>query len=348
MDPPPRPNDVASQTKRQYLPLVLHQFRDLDPQFSYHFRVGDRTEPPRYTASQLIPPEFVVQHIDPVYAAAHYAASHGMSIPYLCPAHTKRPGGDWETGVSGAEEELCRRSSLSASLNAAASFYPLPGDGVVYSPHVVVFREPADRYAPMAMDAWFVVPVMSVAPVRLPKLNASGSSGSSGEALRYSFAEERAQSRQAMQAGLKAVLSQGYSAVVIGDFGLGRNGRNPPRVMAEMWRELFLYDPDIRGQFRTVVFAFASPDVSTEELIYEAAARAANKEASKERRRKGGAYAGSASRSHAQYEAAAGYGGMGSQRVTDFDIFQAMFHKAEIQRVLATKDPRYGLNMLTT
>ncbi|PHH54892.1 hypothetical protein CFIMG_007686RA00001 [Ceratocystis fimbriata CBS 114723] len=395
--PPPRPNDIASQTKRKYLPIINEEYCHLWPQQSTTYRARDHSHDHLYDSRRIStnphPPQFIIEARDPVTSVTYHRHMLQQHVPYLCGAHPKRPGGDWETGVPGSEEELCRRSSLSASLASAIRFYPLPGDGAIYSPNVVVFRGPADHYVLLPRNEWFSVPVVSVAPVRLPKLNtndpaaaAPGGPGCGGP-IRYSFAEERTQSRLAMKAALKAVLHQGFTSVVIGDFGLGRGARNPPRVMADMWRELFLYDPEIRGHFCRVVFAFTDTSMCTEDLIYEAAARAAHKEASKGARRKSAHShtAGSSSSSNGyvvpsraaaqQYAGYAQYGypdGSGSgayyghsqvdmysgppgpgglprqQRLTDYEIFRMTFQQTEIERVQSTRDPRYGLEMLTS
>ncbi|KAL5601417.1 hypothetical protein BROUX41_002596 [Berkeleyomyces rouxiae] len=379
MEHPPRPNDIASQTKRRYIPTIIDKYSKRWPQYSTTYRASDYASDQRLVPSAPQPPTFIVEANDPVSSVVYHSHVQDQPFAYLCGAHAKKPGGDWDTGVLGSEEELCRRSSLSASLAAVARFYPLPGDGAIFSPNVVVFRGPADRYALLPERDWFAVPVVSAAPVRLPKLNTTDPAAAAphgpgcGAPIRYSFAEERAQSRQIMKAALKAVLACGFTSVVIADFGLGRAGRNPPRVMADMWRELFLYDPEIRGRFVRVVFAFPDARMCTEDLIYEAAARAAHKEASKGSHRRG-AHAnvsggaavgpppqppryGHRSETEACYSTPVGadqYSGAGAgylpglEWLTDYEIFRNTFHVAEIQRVLGTRDPRYGLEMLTS
>lgn len=39
--------------------------------------------------------------------------------------------------------------------------------------------------------------------------------------------------------------------------------------MAEIWRDVFLFDPDLRGQFRYVIFAFEDTAQSTTRLILD-------------------------------------------------------------------------------
>jgi poly (ADP-ribose) glycohydrolase (PARG)-like protein len=107
-------------------------------------------------ANASLPETPVVMSGDPVdQALAWQAQKRGFAesqtqvsqiwIPVICGANDKRPGGDWETGVQGYEERLCRRSSLSATLATPApesqgaelgSNFPVPSTGGIYSPCV--------------------------------------------------------------------------------------------------------------------------------------------------------------------------------------------------------------------
>src|SRR5262249_23588560 len=130
-------------------------------------------------------------------------------------------------------------------------------------------------------------------------------------------------------------LYNNYDRVVIGDFGLGNSCRNPPQEVAEIWRDVFLFDPELRGQFAYVIFAFEDPTQSTTQLILDEIANRNKQGASKGRSRgeSSGSNSSSSSRGHAP---------------TDLGIFQRAFDPAEIQRVLSAPDPRYGLDMITS
>jgi len=91
------------------------------------------------------PPQFAVQSKDPVDAALDWARHIGHKVPFICAANEKRAGGDWETGVVGYEERLCRRSTLSATLSNVApeseeENYPIPVEGGIWSPTVGTAR----------------------------------------------------------------------------------------------------------------------------------------------------------------------------------------------------------------
>ena len=87
---------------------------------------------------------------DPVDLATNWSARNNNSrVAFICAANEKRPGGDWETGVVGYEERLCRRSTLSATIATPgpASYvtgghYPLPWAGGIYSDRVGKSKAP--------------------------------------------------------------------------------------------------------------------------------------------------------------------------------------------------------------
>lgn len=171
---------------------------------------------------------------------------------------------------------------------------------------------------------------MSVPPPRWPKLTQNGT--------KYSFADERAMIKDKLRGALRICAYNNYNTVVIGDFGLGNGYRNPPQELAELWREVFLYDPDLRGRIRCVAFVFEDPTQSTTQLILDDIAKKA----------KGGGGGGSSSRSKTKSGASSGSGSGSStgNSPTDFQIFSQVFDNAEIQRFLGQPDARYGLSNL--
>lgn len=180
----------------------------------------------------------------------------------------------------------------------------------------VVFRGPHDRYEKIPSANWRALPVISVTPTRWPKLTKNGT--------KYSFADERELVRDKMRAALYSCAYSGFTHVVIGDFGLGNGYRNPPQEFAELWREVLLYDPELRGRIRQVAFVFEDVNQSTAQLIQDDIAKKSSKSK--------GSSSSSSSRSSS------------SAFPTDFQIFQSVFHEHEIRRVLGQPDSRYGLD----
>lgn len=327
-----RPADVAADTKRNFIPLAKSK---LGQQYSPNSILY--TEPwrqlPIVRQITTRAPYFSIEEGDPVMMAIEcgnrdsaISAAQGGSrvrVPFICAVNEKEPGGDWETASSGYEEQLCRRSNFVATLQTPCSStrrssnYPIPSVGAILSDNVLVCRGPPDGYA--KLDNWYDLPVVSIAPVRRPKLKDNGTT--------FSFTEEYEDIWKKMRGALCVCLHHGYYRIVIGDFGLGRSHRNPPQVLAEMWRDLFLFDPEIRGQFSYVVFCFEDATQSTHRIILDDMAK------SDKRRSKS---------SREPSHPTSGYD------VADIDIFQHTFCPAEIQRVISQPDPRYGLHMITS
>ena len=342
-----RPAEVAAETKKSFIPTVKSQYANLYPPYSILYQAPTEQLQITRCIPSIQPPEFYVEIGDPASRAIELAheqqcgsgglADPELRLPLICAANERRPGGDWETGASGYEETLCRRSNLAATLNSPrpdlpkVAHYPIPSTGGILSSSVVLWRGPPDDYQtlPELQD----LPVVSVPPTRWPKLNITR-----GE-LRYSFSQEQEMIRQKMEGALRICLYNGYRSVVIGDFGLGNSYRNPPHLMAEMWRELFLFNPDIRGQFQQVYFIFEDPTQSTISFIHDEMARKAGRSSHKASHKSRGSSGSSSS-------AASGHSSETSEQPTDVSIFEYVFHPQIVHEVFSTPDDRYSLQNL--
>lgn len=193
----------------------------------------------------------------------------------------------------------------------------------------VVFRGPHDRYEKLPPDQWRSLPVVSVPPPRWPKLMQNGT--------KYSFADEREMVKDKLRGALRICAYNNYDMVVIGDYGLGNGYRNPPQELAELWREVFLYDPDLRGRIRYVAFVFEDPTQSTTQLILDDIAKKAK-----------GSSNGSSSKtkSKGSSSSSASASSSAGNSPTDYQIFSQVFDDTEIRRFLAQPDARYGLSNL--
>ncbi|PFH55010.1 hypothetical protein XA68_11084 [Ophiocordyceps unilateralis] len=340
-----RPADVAAETRRNFIPLINAHHAHEFPPYSVLYRQPVVQLDIRRRVSSTRPPVFRFVAGDPVMTADSCGVSDSQTsggprirIPFICAANERRPGGDWETGCSGYEENLCRRSNLSATLSkpdpstGETSNYPIPTAGGILSNSVVVWRGPHDRYD--QLDNWYDLPVVSVPPTRWPKLKDNGS--------RYSFSEERDMMREKMRGALRICLYHNYDRVVIGDFGLGNSCRNPPQEVAEIWRDVFLFDPDMRGQFAYVVFAFEDAQQSTTRMILDEIARRDRTNGGRSAGAPSSSSTGPATSPEASSSAAQ------AEAPTDISIFQQVFEDSEIERVLSAPDPRYDLNMITS
>ncbi|KAK9781666.1 hypothetical protein AB5N19_06098 [Seiridium cardinale] len=327
----PKPSEVAAETKRNEIPNIRANFAHIWPCHSYLFQSpAEQIDLPMPLNHTRPAPSFSVHSADPVDFVMSWQRETGCRIPFICAANERRAGGDWETGVVGYEERLCRRSNLSATLStpgpgsAVQSNYPIPTEGGVYSEYVVVFRGPHDTYRKLAQ--WVDLPVVSIPAARWPKLSHGGA--------KYAFPIEREMVKNKIRAGLRICAYYGYQQVVIMDFGLGNSNRNPPQEIAELWREVFLWDPDLRGRFEYVAFVFEDPYQSTTKLILDDIAKKSKAGSSSSKKSKSSSSSSSSS-SH-------------SSSPSDFDIFQSVFAAHEVQRVLTRPDPRCALSTLTS
>ena len=97
-------------------------------------------------------------------------------------------------------------------------------------------------------SAWRSVPVISVAPVRGPMLD--------GTKTRYVFPEAKQFMCSKLRTILRIAMAEGHRTICLGSFGLGPIFKNPPREVAEMWRDLLFSESEFVGQFDNVFFAF--------------------------------------------------------------------------------------------
>lgn len=179
-------------------------------------------------------------------------------IPVVNMANEKRAGGDWESGLMAPEECFARRSNLAHALvtpwnlnqctTTPDTHYPIPQKGGIYSPHVVVFRDGPDHYT--LWREFRSLPVISVAPVRRPKLDETGT--------RYSFEQEKELMIEKMRTVLRIAAYCGNRDICLGAFGVGPIFRNPVGEVAKMWRTLLFHEEEFQGVFANVVFAIES------------------------------------------------------------------------------------------
>ncbi|KAI1280165.1 hypothetical protein F5Y07DRAFT_336092 [Xylaria sp. FL0933] len=329
---------IAGEAKNHYIPIIQAQHAHQWPTHSYLFQQPLLQIPLQpLGSSSLSRPDFYVCHGDPVDFLIDWKERVRTRIPFICVANDTRPGGDWEIGSAGTyEERLCRRSSLSATLatpgpgSQVERNYPIPSEGGIYSEFVVVFRGPQPYYAPLKQ--WHDIPVISMEAVKFPRLDRTS--------LTYTFPMELNMVKNKIRAALRICAYYGHRSVVIGDFGLGRGFRNPPQQLAELWREMFLYDPDVRGRFDHVAFVFEDVSQNTTKHILEDLAK---------KDRYSSQWSNSKGKGKSKESASSGSQSTGDvASPTDIEIFQHVFSANEIHRITTRPDPRYDISMLTT
>lgn len=269
-----KPSEIAAEAKKTYIPWIRQNYSGQhpptsvlcysdqmiygppDPESTFQTRFGIR----KITQLSCLKLTFTAfYNDDPVDIAIKWhegPPETEMPIPVILPANDKRPGGDWEAGVMSAEECICRRSNLVNCLtnpvedNAAPSNYPIPTRAGIYSKDCVIFRA-----GPAAYELWDnfkAVPIISVCPVKRPKLDSAG--------RKYSFDQEKELMRDKIKTALRIARFYGHVDLCIGNFGLGPGFRNPVEEVAKLWRHSLMRDEEFIGVFRDVVFAFCDPE----------------------------------------------------------------------------------------
>lgn len=134
----PKASEVAAETRRHYIPLIKKEYSHLYKTYSYLFQQPVEQLPfDSYERPFRGPPSFCkllfmepypcllsilvndrgkklthccpgidVTEGDPADVAMGWASQsspNGGTVPLICSANDKRPGGDWETGVHGYE-----------------------------------------------------------------------------------------------------------------------------------------------------------------------------------------------------------------------------------------------------
>lgn len=262
----PKPAEIAAEAKKVWMPHIWkHYIRDPKTSYLYPDANQLRINVEKRSSERT---RVAVLEGDPVnyalgwYQTAVQADPNCKRIPVINVANEKRAGGDWESGLMAPEECFARRSNLvhaltmpwNAQLGREENFYPIPQRGGIYSPEVFVFRGGPDQdYAPFRDIA--SLPVISVAPVRRPKLDETGS--------RYSFAAEKELMKEKMRAVLRIASYCGHRNLVLDAFGLGPIFRNPSAEVARIWRKLLFEEEEFHGAFQNVVFAIDSSMMGT-------------------------------------------------------------------------------------
>lgn len=110
----------------------------------------------------------------------------------------------------------------------------------------VVFRSGPERY--QVWQEFKSLPVISVAPVKRPKLDSSGK--------KYSFDQEKELMKEKIRTALRIAVYYNHPDICLGAFGCSPYFKNPVKEVALMWKEiLFSETSEFRGHFQNVVFA---------------------------------------------------------------------------------------------
>lgn len=179
--------------------------------------------------------------------------SEGQEKPVLIlnMANAYHSGGGWLHGALAQEEALCYRTSLSFTLKTR--YYPIPDEGGIYSPTVVVIRESMARgHELLDLDFPDKLPVISVVSVAAIRAPATVRDDRGVE--RYKKDEDRAMMKVKMRTVLRIAAGNGHRKLVLGALGCGAFG-NPREEVVGCWGEVFGEEEFGGGWWEEVVFA---------------------------------------------------------------------------------------------
>lgn len=163
---------------------------------------------------------------DTLDAARDLHSSHQHEkIGVLSMASPLRPGGGVLTGATSQEESLCMRSTLFPSLRD--EFYRVPEDALIYTSHVLVFRD--QDLTMLRKEDRFFVDVMSCAALRFPDV----------ENGRYVSETDREAMVKKIQLIMRAAVMKGCKRVVLGALGCGAYG-NPAEEVAALFKRVIV------------------------------------------------------------------------------------------------------------
>jgi hypothetical protein len=92
------------------------------------------------------------------------------------------------------------------------------------------------------------LPVISVPPIRRPKLDTAGK--------HYSFDAEKELMKEKIRTALRIAIFYNHPDIVLPAYGCGPVFKNPTREVANMFKDILFFEPEFIGQFSNVVFAF--------------------------------------------------------------------------------------------
>lgn len=150
----PKPSEIAAEAKRVWLPHIWkHYIKDPKTSYAYPDSSAIRISADKRTPNRT---RVAVLEGDPItHAMGWYQSAiqdptykNCKRIPVVNMANERRPGGDWESGLTAPEECFARRSNLvqaltmpwNAQMGRSEDHYPIPQRGGIYCPEVCEYR----------------------------------------------------------------------------------------------------------------------------------------------------------------------------------------------------------------
>lgn len=181
-------------------------------------------------------------------------------------ASATNPGGGVTRGSSAQEEAICRYSTLYPALctpHLRQAFYEFHRtrrdmrytDACIYTPGITVIKTDTSLPERMGRQDWRQVNVITCAAPNLRERPNNAMNPGQGSAIHLSDAELLTIHKARGQKILQIAAAHGTDILILGAFGCGAF-RNPPRIVAQAYRELL---DQFDGHLRRVEFAVYCP-----------------------------------------------------------------------------------------
>jgi uncharacterized protein (TIGR02452 family) len=256
-DPARTPLEEIAKEMRKILPGILLTRPDAQPR-SKLYKQGEAPKLHISNCPKVSPTRINVVNADTIDTALKLRASSSSpkNVCILNMANQQSAGGGWMHGALAQEEALCYRTSLSATLKY--NYYPLPDEGGIYSPRVLVVRESMkDGHVLMDLREPKYLPVVSVISVAAI-CNPSTVKDARGR-QRYTREADVKLMEEKMRLVLRIAVDNGHRQIVLGAFGCGAFG-NPKEEVASMWKSVLSESEFAGGWWQDVVFAVLDTD----------------------------------------------------------------------------------------
>lgn len=199
------------------------------------------------------PTKFTFHPTDTISCAQTLVKTGALNPLVLNFASHKKPGGGYLNGSSAQEEALFYVSTY--GLQASSRFYPLTDEECVYTPDVVVYREPVSMKVLDWPDCW------QASFLALPALNRREYTGTP-----YTVSEHKLMTSKVRML-CEVALKHKHDSLLLGAWGSGVFG-NDPQEVARIF-ETVLSSTEYKNRFKAVAFAVAGgPAINSE--VYEA------------------------------------------------------------------------------
>lgn len=247
---PAEPTETTEPAEPSGDPFEGEDPRDIWLDTMHRSQNDEFDEPINERVSRNPPNKYAVVFQDTLTCAEKIVKTYNRQVAVLNFASPVKPGGCVDMGTGGQEEDIFRRTNISAVLGANAE-YPLKENDLYYTSGVTVFKNRAGK----DIKTPFQIDIISCAALQNPE-----NEYRHGQRY-YKNPAQRAAMVRKLHYICQELLTRGYADpghyVVLGAWGCGSFG-NPEMGLIEIFREILpLYQLN-------VVFAIRSPSFTKE------------------------------------------------------------------------------------